>query len=486
MSNREISLKGEASLLTFSKMANLLITMATSMLLSRFRSLEEYGTFSQLSLVLNLLTTLCLLGIPNAINFFLPRVENQDEKKDFLNTFFTLNTILSIIAGGIMTLSLPLLVWFFRNNGIYGFYYFAVIMPWAKITIQERGNLLVASHKTKRLIVHTLLNSICLLGIILLTQIMKQDFTFYMYLYVLVEVVFGVLVYWEVSQSAGKLSFHINKELCKRILVFSVPIGMSDMVNTISREVDKFMIGGFLDTESLAIYTNAAKEISLTVISTSFIAVLMPKMSKLVKEKKTNEAVDMWKDTTSFTYIFMCFGVAALIAFAPQVMTILYSAKYLPGTGVFRIYALILLWRTAYFGTVLSLYGETKKILWCSISSMILNVVFNYIFYNLFGFVGPAWSTFLAIGIVNILQLVFSSKLTGISLFDLFPWMDLLKITLVNAFCGISVYLILKVLKIGTDTRSCIIAVLIGTIWLLVYLCIMRRRIKRQWKSSRA
>lgn len=484
MAHKQISLKGEATLLTFSKMANLLITMATSMLLSRFRSLQEYGTFSELSLILNLVTTLCLLGIPNAINYFLPRVENDQEKQDFLNTFFSLNTILSIIAGVVMVASMPILAWYFKNQGICGFYYFAVIMPWAKITIQERGNLLVASHKTKTLVIHTLLNSFCLLGIILFTQVIHQNFQFYMYLYVAVEVAFCVLVYWEASKLSGRFRLRINRELCKKILVFSIPIGLSDMVNIFSREIDKLMIGGFLDTESLAIYTNSAREIALTVISTSFIAVLMPKLSRLVKEKKIEDAVDMWKDTTSFTYIFMCFGVAALVVFAPQVITILYSEKYLPGTGVFRIYALILLWRTAYFGTMLSLHGQTKKILWCSISSMLLNVLLNYIFYKLIGFTGPAWSTFLAIGIVNMLQLRFTTNITGIPLSRLFPWFDLLKITVINATCGIAIFLGMKIFNVGTDTKGCVIAIVIGVIWLLLYMgVIMRKRLKVQWNS---
>lgn len=454
MANKQISLKGEASLLTVSKMVNLLITMATSMLLSRFRSLEEYGTYSELSLILNLVTTFCLLGIPNAINYFLPRVETDKEKEIFLNTFFSLNTILSVVAGAVMAAAMPLMVWYFKNQGIYGFYYFAIIMPWAKISIQERANLLVASHRTKALIIYTFLNSISLLGIILITQLIKENFQFYMYLYVGVEVLFAFLVYLEAAKISGNFHFHIDKALCKQILTYAVPIGLSDMVSTISREVDKLMIGGFLDTESLAIYTNAAREISLTVISTSFIAVLMPKLSRMVKERRIEEAVEAWKDTTSFTYIFMCFGVAALVTFAPQVMTILYSEKYLPGTGVFRIYALILLWRTAYFGTMLSLHGETKKILLCSVSSMLLNVVLNYVLYKLIGFTGPAWSTFLSIGIVNILQLHFSAKITGVPVSRLFPWLDLLKITCVNIVCGLAIYLLMKVFAVGTDAKG--------------------------------
>lgn len=485
MAEKSISLRKEASLLTISKMSNLLITMATSMLLSRFRSLEEYGTYSELSLVLNLLVTLCMLGIPNAINYFLPRTESVDERHDFLQTFLSLNTVLSIFAGIVMTVCVPVVVWYFKNEGIYGFYYFAVLMPWAQITIQERSNLFVASNKTKTLIWHTIANSLALLGIILLTKLLDQSFQFYMVLYVIVELIFAGCVYYQANKIAGKLAFRIDWKLCKNILVFSVPIGVSDMVSTISREVDKLMIGGFLDTEALAIYTNSAKEIALTVISTSFIAVLMPKLSKLIKERKVKEAVEIWKSTTSFTYIFMCFGVAALVVFAPQVVTILYSEKYLPGTGVFRIYSLILLWRTAYFGTMLSLHGETKKILYCSVVSMLINVVLNYVLYITIGFCGPAWSTFLSIGIVDLLQLKLSAKTTGIPMSKLFPWIDLLKITLINVMLGIGFYLLIHICNIRTDNKGCVAAIILGIIWMFIYFgIIMRKRIKTQWKES--
>lgn len=481
---KKMSLKKEATLLTISKMANLVITMATSMLLSRFRTLEEYGTYSQLDLVLNLLTTLFLLGIPNAINFFYPRADTNDERKIFLQTFFSINTILSVIAGLAMIFSLPLLVIYFKNEKLYQFVYFMALMPWAKITIQERGNLFVAANKTRTLIKHTLANSVALLGIIILTKICNQSFGFYMILYVLVELGFGLIVYIEAKKLTGSLAFKIDRLLLKKILIYSIPIGISDMVSTISKEVDKLMIGGFLNTESLAIYTNAAREIALTVISTSFIAVLMPKLSRLINEKKQKEAVVIWKSTTSFTYIFMCFGVSALIVFAPQVITILYSEKYLPGTNVFRIYSLILLWRTAYFGTILSLYGKTKKILYCSITSMILNVILNYVLYMVLGFTGPAWSTFISVGIVNLLQLKLSANILKIKMGQIFPWRELFKVTIINVILGWGVHLIMQSFQIGTTKKDCAISISIGIIWMAIYFgIIMRKYIKKQWKE---
>jgi len=71
--------------LTTSKLITMMISMITAMLLSRFRTLKEYGTYSQLLLVINLFTTIFMLELPNSVNFFLARAENDEEKQKFLS-----------------------------------------------------------------------------------------------------------------------------------------------------------------------------------------------------------------------------------------------------------------------------------------------------------------------------------------------------------------------------------------------------------------
>lgn len=60
-----------AVVLTASKIITTSISLASVMLLSRFRTLEEYGTYSQTLLVINLATALFMLGLPNSTNYFL-------------------------------------------------------------------------------------------------------------------------------------------------------------------------------------------------------------------------------------------------------------------------------------------------------------------------------------------------------------------------------------------------------------------------------
>ena len=91
---RRASIKGTSIIndtikLTISKVMSLVIAMVSSMLLSRYRTLEEYGTYSQLLMVINIMTSLLMLGLPNSINYFLSRAETEEECQRFLNVYYT-------------------------------------------------------------------------------------------------------------------------------------------------------------------------------------------------------------------------------------------------------------------------------------------------------------------------------------------------------------------------------------------------------------
>ena len=103
------SLGGDAVKMTVSKMIVLLISMVTAMLLSRFRTVEEYGTYSQLITVINLATTIIMMGLPNSLNYFLAGAENDGERGHFLNVYYSLSTALcvSLFRHFACTVSIP-------------------------------------------------------------------------------------------------------------------------------------------------------------------------------------------------------------------------------------------------------------------------------------------------------------------------------------------------------------------------------------------
>ena len=169
-----------ATFLTISKTISLVVSMIVSMILSRVSSLEEYGSFSQIMLVVNLFAAIFMLGLPNSLNYFISVLDSDKEKKDFISTYFIATTLLSFLMGVSLTLALPLFVRYFKNPLLYSVFFCFLIYPWASILVSNVENLFVAYGKTKYLNVYRIVSSLLLVASILVPVLIGWSFRLYL------------------------------------------------------------------------------------------------------------------------------------------------------------------------------------------------------------------------------------------------------------------------------------------------------------------
>lgn len=467
--------------LTASKTITLCITMVTSMMLSRFRTLEEYGTYSQLLLVVSLSSSIFMLGLPNSINYFLARAESQKERKKFLSVYYTLSTILGLIMGFVLACAIPLFEGYFNNPNMDNFLYFFALYPWASVVSSSIENVLVVYQKTQLLMIYRFLNSICLMGAVLFVQWLDFGFPVYMLCYVLIYVIFSIAVYVIVWILCGGLSFILDKIMLKEVFKFSLPIGLATVVGTLDVEIDKLLIGWMMNTEQLAIYTNASKELPVTIIAASITAVLLPHLSVLLKDNKKIKAIRLWGYAIELSFIFICLIVSGVFTYAKDVLILLYSEKYLPGLNVFRIYTLVLILRCTYFGMILNACGETKKLFYCSAIALLLNAILNPIFYQLMGINGPAIATLVSLLCIMLLQLKLTAKYAQMTIREVIPWKFIGSIAVINIVMSVLFSFIKKVLPFEHYFGSISESILLGFVWCGIYFIGMRKTIIQIW-----
>ncbi len=467
--------------LTAAKIITMGIGMVSSMLLARFRSLNEYGTYSQMMMAVSLATSLIMLGLPNSINYFLGKAKSDEERSSFLSVYYTLSTMLSILVGVVLVAITPLLEIYFKNELISTFWYFMATYPWTRVIMSGTENLLIAYNKSNMLMAFKVANSISLLAIILIIQLIGGTFTQYIILFLGVEAAFTLWTYFIAKSNAKKLRISLDKELIKTIFKFSLPIGFASMVGTINIELDKLVITSVFSTEDLAIYTNASKELPISIIATSITAVLLPQVVKLMNNDKKEEAVNLWKSATTISFAIISFIAVACFVFAPEVIEVMYSAKYLPGVSVFRVYCILLFCRCTYFGMMLNATGKTKFILYCSIGTLALNFSLNYLFYRLMGFIGPAVATLMATTLMKILQLIYTAKMVKLPFSKVFPWKNCGLLILFNGLCGTAMYFIKSFIESRWEINSIICAVALGIVWLGFFAAVMFKPLKKQW-----
>ena len=477
------SLGTNAIALTAARIVTTGIGLVSAMLLSRFRSLEEYGTYSQILIVVNLVTAMFSLGLPSSINYFLARADRKEERQQFLSVYFTVNTLIGIIMGCILVALCPVIGEYFNNKSINMFWYVLAVLPWTKVLRDSLSHIMIVYEKVPQLSVFNILSSIIIVSCILIIRWFNLSFSDYMKLYVISESLITISIYVIVWRVENPLYLLIDKRIFDKIIAYSLPIGLSSFVGTLMIEADKLIIGSLLNTEKLAVYTNAAKELPLTMVSSSFTAVLIPQMVKKLKENKAQEAIDLWGITIELSYIIIVFCVTALVVFAPQIMVILYSEKYLPGINVFRVYSVILIIRVTSFGIILNATGNTKYILLNSIFMLVANIALDYILFYIIGFSGPAVATLVTHLLGTYLLLKRSSKIVGIKTSRLIPWKKLFIHTLYNITWGFVVFLIVKFFCIGIKNSDIITCILIGLAVTMIYFTLEMNSIKGLWKK---
>jgi len=475
------SIAQDSAKLTFSRLIVTMISMLTAMLLARFRTLEEYGTYSQILLVINITNALFMLGLPNSINYFLAKCDDKEERAKFLSVYYTVSTILSFATGIVLLLCTPILCSYFRNPLIKTFFYLLAIYPWTQIIMSSIDNILIIYHKTSKLLQFRVIHGFYLLLIILIVKLFNWNFNIYMYLLIIGEVLFTFYVYYAVRKLEDKIRFSIDKDLIMKIFKFSIPIGLASVVGTLHIEFDKLFIGKFFNTEQLAIYTNASKEMPVIIISGSISAVLLPHMVRLLKDGKKKEAVKIWGDSITLSYIIISFLAVGLCVYAPEALSILYSDKYLAGVGIFQIYSLTLLLKSAYFATILNSVGKTKFIFYSSLGALLLNIIMNFICYFIIGFEGPAIATLITTVAVAIFQLMASAKVTQISFAKIFPWLELFIVSIVNVGFGFVFYWIKKMVPLDLIVGNNLEALMLACIWGLLYSVLMLKTLKKKW-----
>lgn len=496
--SKSANLGADATLLTASKIATSAIAMIMTMLLSRFRTLGEYGTYKEILMVINLVTAILMLGLPKSLNYFLARADTDEERRKFLSFYYTLNSILSFIVGLALVLCIPLIELYFKNDTIRYFWYFLAVFPWTKIVCSSIENLLIVYKRAKMLVAFRILNSLALLSTVLFVRFLNWSFNEYMIMYVAVEAAFSIAVYIIAARISGGIRPYLSGKVLKTVLAFSVPLGLASVIGTLNIELDKLLIGKLMTTDDFAIYSNAAQELPVTLIASAFTAVLLPQMVRLLKKDRNRDAVRLWGNATTLSLIIIAIIGVGCFVYAEDVVTMLYGKKFVSGANVFRLYSLYLLLRCTYYGMVLNSIGKTRFIFWCSIGTLVSNAILNVVLFftfRLFGqqMLAPAVATFISTVTMAYVQLHSTAKLLKLKFRELFPWKQIVVIILINAAFGAVFYLLKMALplenifsfKIKTHVvdGSAFESILLAAAWAILYFAVMFRTIKKKWKA---
>jgi O-antigen/teichoic acid export membrane protein len=378
----------KAAILASGEFLSTLVQLATFAVLARVLSMQDYATYRQTMLAYWFAAPLLMLGLPQALYYFLPG------EKTRARAILWENIILLTLMGCVFSLFLllggnRLLALRFNNPDLANTLLLLAPYPLLVLPAAAIGACLMARERPRELAVFHVLSRF-LTGVVIIAAILIWRTPAAAIVGAVVAA--GIILVPSLNLMARSVrEGHWRPRLSGMWAQakFSAPLGLAVTVAGVSYTLDKVIVSAMCTPEQFAIYATGAFEIPLMgVVTGSVTAVLLPDITRLRKEGRSREALALWKRAAVKCSLIILPVMCFLFCMAPEVMSVLFSAKYTQSALPFRLYLLLLPMRVVTFGAMLMAAGKSSLILYRSIVDLLLNLVLSMVLIYFLGYIG--------------------------------------------------------------------------------------------------
>jgi O-antigen/teichoic acid export membrane protein len=419
--------------LSFGKVLTSLIGLASGMILSRVLLVHDYATYRQTLLVYTFLVPVLTLGLPDAVYFFLG--DEKTRKRGLVADNLLLLTLIGFIFALFLLLGgNKLIADRFNNPDLVNT---LRIFAWYAVFTLPLGTLsavLVVQNRIKQLLVFNIVSRFLLFSLVIGAAFYFANATGLIY----AEIASGLIVFMGILfllyHALPADDLRPNTGNMKRMLRYSVPLGLSSVLGTISVQLHQIIVSSICTPAEYAMYANGAIEIPVIGMITGSIAtVILVEMRQNISDGKTDTALMLFRKAALPSAVILIPVMFFLLIEAKSFIEVLFSTKYTDSVSVFRIYLLILPARIIYYGSALMAFGLTRIILIRSALSLIFNSITAIILVYLIGYIGAIISFLFVLYLWDVaFNMVILSRKFNCKWYNLLPLNQIGKVFLVT------------------------------------------------------
>ncbi len=465
------------------KLVTICLGFVVTRLLSEHLSTYDYGTYSQILLVVSTVSSLTILGMMDGINYFFCSERDEQKSESYIATLFSMQCMVSAAAGAVVLLLRNVLIAGFGNPDVGRLLIFAAALPLLQNLVSMLQILMVSIGKARMIAFRNLIVSLVRLAAVLVVIALVRNVTVVLMATLLLDIGQIAVFHWILRKNRCFVDLRrTDFRLAGRILEYCLPMAVFTMLNTLNRDCDKYLISAMTDTETLAVYTNASKILPFDIVMTSFCTVLIPEITRLISGRERTRAATLYRQFLEIAYLSTTILCCAALAAAPQLMQLLYSEKYLSGLPVFCIYILVDMIRFTNITLILSAAGKTKQLMFLSFGALMANFLLNLILFRLLGVPGPAVATLITTLCVGFLMLWLNARELQVPIAAFFELRYLARFLLENA-ATLSLMTILRQWMEVQEVHSFLVLVAAAMSYCAVLLLLNGKRLLQDLKA---
>lgn len=268
-------------------------------------------------------------------------------------------------------------------------------------------------YKYRLLIFITLLISVVspIIGIVAIKFSQHKAFA-KIFSYVFVEAVISLVCYIHILYK-GKTFY--DKKYWSFIIRFAVPLIPHYLASTVLASSDRIIIDKLCGSSYVGIYSiGYTISLALTIINTSINNSFIPWTFKKMKSKEYSQISPV------SNMILIIIGVISvgLVILAPELVKIIAPVEYYDAIWVIPPVAMSVLFMFMYhlFGNIEFYFEANKFITISSVLVAILNIILNYLFIPIFGYIAAAYTTLVSYILFSAFHYLFMKRLVKLKI----------------------------------------------------------------------
>lgn len=388
----------------------IIVPLITAPYMARVLLPSGIGINSYVSTVIQMFTLFGLLGLNGYSSREIAYV--RDDKKKLSKTFYEL-FVLRVIFCILTTISYIV----FAQFNEYQYYFYAQILT-IIATFEDLAWFYVGLEEFKVTVTRNFAIKILNVATIFIFVKDPGDLYLYMGLTAFWSFAGNLLLYKGLKKRINKVDRHTLE--IKKHLMPTIKLFLPQVASMIYLQVDKLMIKGLTDqVEGVGFYEQAERIVKMPIaLITAFSSVMMPRISNVFKNNQLDEVKKYLMNSFQFSLFFaipMMFGIASI------------SSTMIPwflGKGyedvipiMFALCPIVLFISLSGVtgNQYLTAINNTRALTISYVVAAILNIIVNYFCIIQFGFVGAAFGTIVAEGLVFFIQLYFMKDIITIT-----------------------------------------------------------------------
>ena len=374
----------------------------------------EYGIYSLALVVFNIFVTLSLLGLPEGITRQVSY--HRDKVKEITSSSLLIASVSGIVFSAILYLSSGVIsLRVFGNPGLtQPLRIFSVAIPFSVLM----GVLISLFRGFGRADVNVVFQDFLrrIIFILFLFGAIIGGFSFerviYAYTFSVIITCTALIIYSLKSIPVTK-KFGFTTEL----LLFSVPLLITIVLNTVMNWTDTLMLGCFKTPDVVGLY-NAASPLAnfIPIFLTSAAFMYNPIASQLYSENKIYELKRVYQVITKWIFSATLPVFLVMFLFPEFVLNLIFGTNYIPAAFALKILILGLMFHVimGLNGLSLIVLGKTNFVMYIALIGAIANVTLNIALIPFLGINGAAIASAASYISVNILASVRLYQISGI------------------------------------------------------------------------